>query len=263
MQATKVIPASLMRAWRSLRQLIEAWSSYQEQTLGNQEHHEEEYQKIYNPLRCGHCNYKTFQNEEELCMMCFPPETTEKLRTFVMKLLEDLNSDQHSTESRQSLSTHETLASHTSTLSTTAAGATGAADVYHSLALCDDQTAHLFGLQAQQHGTSSILSSICIATPEYWNTLKWEEPIGVVTVELKLWDNTAIQDTSPQEFWRFCTRNLRVQLHATTPSEVHQAIQTVIRYANERAGKQRPENVQREKRKNPSTIGSGKTPYRR
>lgn len=261
-QASKIIPASLMRPWRSLRQLIEAWTLFQEQTMNNQEHHEEELQKIYNPLRCGHCNYKTFQREEELCTMSFPPETTEKLRTFVLKLLNDSNSDQHNTQSQQSLYTLTEPASHTSTSFTTVAGATEAADVLHSVASLEDQTARLFGLQTQPLGTSSILSSICIATPESWNTLKWEEQIGLLTVELKIWDNAGIRDTNPQEFWKYCTRNLRVQLHATTQAEVRQAIQTIIRYAHERVTKQKPENVKREQRKNPSMTGSGRTQYR-
>lgn len=146
-----------MRPWRNLRKLIEAWTTFQEQTMNNQD--EVEYQKVYNPLHCRHCSYKTFQNDEELCMMSFPPETTEKLRTFVMKLLSDSNSDPPNMQSQPS-------ASHASTSSTTVVGVTEVADVLLSLASYEDQTASQFGLQTLLHGTSSISSSICIANPD-------------------------------------------------------------------------------------------------
>lgn len=250
-----------MRPWRNLRKLIEAWTTFQEQTMNNQD--EVEYQKVYNPLHCGHCSYKTFQNDEELCMMSFPPETTEKLRTFVMKLLSDSNSDPPNMQSQPSASTQKEPASHTSTSSTTVVGVTEVADVLLSLASYEDQTARQFGLQTLLHGTSSISSSICIANPDSWNTLRWEEPTGTLTVELKIWDNSQERDTNPQEFWKYCTRSLRVQLHATTRAEVRQAIQTLMAYAHDRVNHQKPENVSKEHKKNPSTTGYGKTQHRR
>lgn len=45
-QATNTLPYSLMKAWKCLRHLTEAWTKYQEQTMPNQEHDEEEFQKV-------------------------------------------------------------------------------------------------------------------------------------------------------------------------------------------------------------------------
>lgn len=137
--------------------------------------------------------------------------------------------------------------------STIAAGQTEA-DVLHSLGSFDDQTARQFGLQAQTSGTSSISSSICIVTPEQ------EEPTGVATIEMRLWENAKVKDSSPQELWKYSTHNFRVQLHALAPAEVHKAVQTLSRYAHERV--RNAANVQKDKRRNPSTITSGKTQYR-
>ncbi|XP_049269143.1 uncharacterized protein LOC125757593 [Rhipicephalus sanguineus] len=260
-RATRTVPMTLMKPWRHLRNLIEAWEKYQIQTCPNQEQGLEEMEKVYNPLHAGHCSYSQFQNEESLCMMCFPLETTEKLRQFVTTLSEDSSKGPPSTESLPSHSTHEELHSHTSTSYTTAAGAMAHADVLSSLASSDDQIARQFGLQAPVHGTSTISSSISIVSPEYWNTLKWEEMIGVATLEMKFWDNSKVLDTSPGEFWKYCTRNFRIQLHVTTPMEVRRAVETLTRYAQERV--QSAENVQKERRKNPSTTGYAKTPYRR
>lgn len=260
-QATKTLPYSLLKPWKCLRQLIESWTKYQEQTMPNQEHHEEEYQKIYNPLRCGHCSYSQFLSEEELCMMSFPQEMMEMLRQFALRLSNALSSEQLSTQSPPYPFTPETRPCPTSMSSTTVAGQTGAADVLHLLASYEDQTARQFGLQTQPHGTSTISSSISIASPDSWNTLKWEEPTGVVTVELKLWNNANVQDTSPQEFWKYCSRSFRVQLHATSPAEVHKAVQTLMQYAHERV--QKAESVQKSSRRNPSMTTYGKTPYRR
>lgn len=260
-QTSKLVPLTLMRPWRNLRQLLEAWITFQTQMLPNQEHHEEEYQKIYSPLRAGHCSYSQFRSEEELCMMSFPPETAERLRTFVMKLLDTSSSDQPSMPSQPSLSTHETRPFHTSTPYTTAAGPMEAVGVLPSLAMCDDQTARQFGLQASTSGTSPILSSICIVSPEHWNTLKWEEPTGVQTLELQLWDNIQVRDTNPQEFWKYSKHKFRVQLHATAPQEVHKAVETLSRYAHDKV--RRAENVQKHRKMNPSMTTYDKTPYRR
>lgn len=89
-QATKTFPYSLMKAWKCLRQLIEEWTKFQEQTMPNQEDHGEEIQKEYNSLQCGPSSYSQFLNKE-LCMTSLPPEMTEMLRAFVLKLLEDSN----------------------------------------------------------------------------------------------------------------------------------------------------------------------------
>lgn len=252
---------TLMKPWRHLRSLIKAWEKYQIQMCPNQDQGLEEMEKVYNPLHAGHCSYTQFQNEESLCTMCFPLETTEKLRQFVMTLSEDSNKDPPSTKSQPSHSTHEEPPYHTSTSYTTAAGATAHADVLFSLASSDDQIARQFGLQTPAHGTSTISSSISIVSPDYWNTLKWEEAIGVATLEMKFWDNSKVLDTSPAEFWKYCTRNFRIQLHVTTPMEVRRAVETLTKYAQERV--QSAENVQKERRKNPSTTGYAKTPYRR
>lgn len=260
-QTTKLVPLTLMRPWRNLRQLLEAWITFQTQILPNQEHHEEEYQKIYNPLQAGHCSYSQFRSEEELCTISFPPETVERLRTFVLKLLDTSSSDQPNMQSQPSPSTQETRPFPTCTPSMTAAGPMEAVDVQPSLAMCDDQTARQFGLVAQTSGTSPILSSICIVTPEHWNTLKWEEPTGVQTLEMQLWDNTHVKDTNPQEFWKYSKRKFRVQLHATAPQEVHKAVQTLNRYAHDKV--RQAENVQKHRKMNPSMNTYDKTPYRR
>ncbi|KAH8036252.1 hypothetical protein HPB51_021496 [Rhipicephalus microplus] len=151
---------TLMKPWRHLRSLIETWEKYQIQTCPNQDQGLEEMEKVYNPLHAGHCSYTQFQNEESLCTMCFPLETTQKLRQFVMTLSEDSNKDPPSTESQPSHSTHEEPLYHTSTSYTTAAGATAHADVLFSLASSDDQIARQFRLQTPAHGASTISSNL-------------------------------------------------------------------------------------------------------
>lgn len=124
-----------------------------------------------------------FQNKENLCSMCFP---LEMLRQFVATLSEESSKGPPNTESLPPHSTDKGLDSHTPWSSTTAVRVT--AHALSSLALSDDQIARQLGLQA--HGTSTISSSISTVTREYWNTSKWEDTIGVATLDMKFRDNS-------------------------------------------------------------------------
>lgn len=260
-RATRVVPLTLLKPWRKLKKAIEDWMSFQFQCLGNQEHHEDEASKIYNPLRAGHCNYEEFLSDEELSTTFFPQETAERLRQFVTKLLSDLSSETPLTASQQLHSTQPTPASRMSTPYTTAVGLTEAADATPLQASYEDQTALQFGLLPQQSGILPISSHILIVNQEVSSTLKWEEPTGVATVHIKQWDNSDIQDSNNHELWKYCKRNYRVQLHGTTPAEVWNALDTLNRYAHEKVQKA-GKSVKAETRKNQSTTGYGKTRYR-
>ncbi|XP_049269144.1 uncharacterized protein LOC119384893 [Rhipicephalus sanguineus] len=63
---------TLMKPWRHLRNLIEAWEKYQIQTCPNQEQGLEEMEKVYNPLHAGHCSYSQFPKRRKLVHDVFP-----------------------------------------------------------------------------------------------------------------------------------------------------------------------------------------------
>ncbi|KAH8033056.1 hypothetical protein HPB51_006014 [Rhipicephalus microplus] len=76
----------------------------------------------------------------------------------------------------------------------------------------------------------------------------------------EVWDNSKVLDTSPAEFWKYCTRNFCIQLHAT-PMAVRRVVKTLTKYAQESV--QSAENVHKQRRKDPSMAGYAKTPHRR
>ncbi|KAH8021982.1 hypothetical protein HPB51_020592 [Rhipicephalus microplus] len=51
---------------------------------------------------------------------------------------------------------------------------------------------------------------------------------------MKFWDNSKVLDTSPAEFWEYCTRNFRIQLNVTTPMEDRRVVETLTKYAQEK-----------------------------
>ncbi|KAM7312262.1 uncharacterized protein ISCGN_009167 [Ixodes scapularis] len=265
-KVTQDLPLSMSNHWISLRTLLERWTKYQETIYPNQEQHEREWMKITNPLRFqpdGQRSYDGFRRDEELCTMLFPLEVLEKLRACIKRSREALRTPGQDSHSQPSLFTSTDAENPTCTWSTTAHGQTDRADALPSMGSTVDQIALRFGLVMPPGGTTGVSSCILLQTPVGSSTLRWQEPIGANTLELRLWNTEDILDVEAHEQWKHYLEHFRVQVPVKTAPEVQEAIKTLCRYAQERVLQVKPEDVKTHIQKNRCTESSSKIRFRR
>ncbi|XP_042146522.1 uncharacterized protein LOC120838467 [Ixodes scapularis] len=203
------VPLPLYKSWTKLKKLIDAWTFYQEKFCPNQEHWQRENATITSPLHyCpdGQKSYDAFQSEEELCMMSLPLDHMEKLRSLILLCLSALKNPEQDMPLPPSPSTSRDVDGRTCTSSTIARGATERVDVSPLQGSAEDQIALRFGLVTPMDGTISASSTILIKSPAGWSTLRWQEPVGSNTLELRYWNSQDIADVEPQEQWRRCEK---------------------------------------------------------
>lgn len=242
------VPLPLYKSWAKLKKLIDAWTFYQEKFCPNQEHWQRENATITSPLHyCpdGQKSYDAFQNEEELCMMSLPLDHMEKLRSLILLCLSALKNPEQDMPLPPSPSTSRDVDGHTCTSSTIARGATERVDVSPLQGSAEDQIALRFGLVTPMDGTISASSTILIKSPAGWSTLRWQEPVGSNTLELRYWNSQDIADVEPQEQWKYYLEHFKVQVHATTAPEVLEAIRTLRKYTQRKLLHVKPEDVRK------------------
>lgn len=275
-QMSHKMPVALVRIWFPLQALIKKWMEFQHVPYPNQEADYIARHSIMNTLQIGQEDYARFLKEEESSMTYYPSILSERL----VNLLRDCWSILHGRETEElaqvaCFASASTLSNgyHTSTLSTTAAGPMGSADAACLQDSIDAQIDAQFGLQTPQPGTTTVYSHILHGNPENCTQLKWMEPTGSHTLELKLWKTEDIKDVPPDQIWKYCAEHMKVQVphpktvvEALMMKDTHHAmlrhVKELVQLGKEKLIGLNKDLVTRTTRKRPSTKSSDSTRYR-